>query len=173
MVPRPACPEDAGWIGRVHVAAWRQAYAGLLPADELARVTEAERAAFWRGAIAAGRSRIMVVEGLGFAAAGAQREAALAGAGWTGELYALYLLAGAQGRGLGRALFEAVRAPHPFTCTVLDGNDRARRFYARMGGRHLATRPEVIGHSTITEHLCGWGDPHDLSGQRGKTGQKT
>lgn len=173
MTPRPACPEDAGWIGRVHVAAWRQAYGGLLPEAELARVTEVDRAAFWRMAIGAGRSRIMVVEGLGFAAAGAQRDAALARAGWTGELYALYLLAGAQGRGLGRALFEAVRGPLPFTCTVLDGNDRAQRFYARLGGRRLATRPEAIGASTITEQLWGWGDPGGGSGQQAKTGQIT
>ena len=173
MTPRPACLEDAGWIGRVHVAAWRQAYVGLLPEDELARVSAADRAAFWRMAIGADRSRIMVIEGLGFAAAGAQREAALAAAGWAGELYALYLLAGAQGRGLGRALFEAVRGPLPFTCTVLDGNDRARRFYTRAGGRHLATRPELIGASLITEHLYGWGDPREHAGQRAETGQKT
>lgn len=173
MVPRPAYPEDAGWIGRVHVAAWRQAYAGLLPEDELARITEADRTDLWRRAIGAGRARIMVVEGLGFAAAGAQREAALAGAGWPEELYALYLLADAQGRGLGRALFEAVRGPLPFTCTVLDGNERARRFYARLGGRHLATRPEVIGASPITEHLYGWDAPGGHFGQQAKIGQKT
>ena len=68
--------------------------------------------------------------------------------------------------GLGRALFEAVRGPLPFTCTVLDGNERARRFYARLGGRHLATRPEVIGASPITEHLYGWDAPGGHFGQQ-------
>lgn len=57
----------------------------------------------------------------------------------TGELYAIYLAPEAWGKGAGRALL--VRAEHELLATgfraatlwVLEGNDRARRFYEAGG----------------------------------------
>ena len=45
---RRARPEDAGAIAAVHVAAWREAYAGLVPAEALAALSVEARTAFWR-----------------------------------------------------------------------------------------------------------------------------
>ena len=45
---RPAAPFDAEGIARVHVQAWRESYAGIIPTEELALMSIAERAQRWR-----------------------------------------------------------------------------------------------------------------------------
>jgi GNAT superfamily N-acetyltransferase len=157
MIVRAARPEDADWMGRVHVEAWRETYAGLLPSEALEGLDPAARSAFWRDQIARGRSRIAVVADAGFAAAGPQREEPLRRDGWAWELYAIYLLRRAQGRGLGRALFRAVQPGAAFTCCVVVGNDPACRFYGAMGGRILLTRDDAIAGVPIREHVFAWG----------------
>ncbi len=143
-------------MARVHVAAWAETYAGLLPEAFIVRATVERRERQWAAAIAAGRSRIAVVDGLGFASAGPHREAAFAGSGWPEELHAIYLLGSAQGLGLGRALFGAVRGVLPFTCFVVEGNDRARGFYKAMGGDDLGQRDETEDGAVIRDHIYGW-----------------
>ena len=51
---RRARPADAAAIGAVHVAAWRTAYAGVLPDDYLAGMSVLRHAAGYEAAIAAG-----------------------------------------------------------------------------------------------------------------------
>ena len=60
---RLALPAEANEIGEIQVAAWRTAYAGLLPADVLADLNPAQFAAQWRAALIApgeARNRVMV-----------------------------------------------------------------------------------------------------------------
>jgi len=60
---RLALPAEANEIGEIQVAAWRSAYAGLLPADVLADLDPAQFAAQWRAALLApgeARNRVMV-----------------------------------------------------------------------------------------------------------------
>jgi len=60
---RLALPAEANEIGEIQVAAWRSAYAGLLPADVLADLNPAQFAAQWRAALLApgeARNRVMV-----------------------------------------------------------------------------------------------------------------
>lgn len=45
---RHATPEDADDIARIHIAAWRQAYRGLMPDDVLDRLDVRTRADAWR-----------------------------------------------------------------------------------------------------------------------------
>ncbi len=115
MKIRDATPADAEAIARVHVAAWRSTYRGLLPDDLLANLSEADRARYWRDQTEAigtdaTRGTVLVAEGedgtvVGFASAGPEREP---DAGFDAELYAIYLLEDHQGRGLGRRLVEQV-----------------------------------------------------------------
>ena len=49
---RPAAGADARAIAAVHVAGWRSAYAGLLPAEMLAALDVGQRAARWRERLA-------------------------------------------------------------------------------------------------------------------------
>ncbi|MDB5680997.1 MAG: family N-acetyltransferase, partial [Sphingomonas bacterium] len=48
LAVRPARLSDSGRIGEIHVAAWREAYADLMPPARLAALDVAERAAMWR-----------------------------------------------------------------------------------------------------------------------------
>ena len=50
MVPtiREAARQDCDAIGEVHVAAWRETYAGLLPEAMLAGLSPGRRADMWR-----------------------------------------------------------------------------------------------------------------------------
>ncbi len=60
---RLALPAEANEIGEIQVAAWRNSYAGLLPADVLADLNPAQFAAQWRAALIApgeARNRVMV-----------------------------------------------------------------------------------------------------------------
>ncbi len=63
-----------------------------------------------------------------------------------GEVYAIYLLPGAQGKGLGRELFEkALRflletGQTPVWVWVIEQNVHARGFYAHLGGRLAGRR---------------------------------
>src|SRR5919202_5179039 len=101
---RPAGPEDAEAIARVHVETWRAAYAHALPAETLARVDVAERARLWKGWLA-GESATFVGESdgvvRGLVGVGRSREEP-----GIGELYTIYVLPEAWGTGLGDALIE-------------------------------------------------------------------
>lgn len=140
---REATLADAEAISRIQVAMWQHAYRGQLP-DELLDTLSVERRLTWRTQMLsepAPRSHALVaVEGetvLGFCDVGASREE---GAGSSdGELYAIYVAPGTQGKGIGSALLdEGVR------CLQAEGFTRARlwvlatnaptiRFYERKG----------------------------------------
>jgi L-amino acid N-acyltransferase YncA len=147
-VIRPATAADAEAIGIAHVQAWRESYAGIVPDRILAALDPAERTALWRRVIAAGEI-VLVAEDpagalLGFANAGPQREPEVLP--FPGEIYAIYLLAAAKRRGLGRALMrEAARGLlarnlAAASLWALDGNSVAHAFYTALGGRIVHRR---------------------------------
>ncbi|MEI4470615.1 GNAT family N-acetyltransferase [Frigidibacter sp. MR17.24] len=169
---RAAAPGDARLLGRLHVAAWRETYAALLP-QEVARLDETRRTEAWArdlDAAAAGRlpaeTAILLADGLpaGFVTAGAQRHPALAEMGHDGEVWALYLLRTVQGRGLGRRLLAAgagvlARRGHwSASVQVLARNLPAVGFYTRMGGRSVAR----LDAGTRSELTFAWEDAQEL-----------
>jgi GNAT superfamily N-acetyltransferase len=154
-------------MAAVHVAAWRESYAGLLPADFLARMSVDARRSLWRREIAAPRpgGALFVAEQagavVGFVSAGPQRDdARLCDA----EIYALYLLRAAQGRGLGRALMRAAAGvalrwgAASLDLWALEGNARAAGFYRAMGGAPEARRRLRVGGGWTTERAWVWAD---------------
>ncbi len=134
---RPAVPADAGRLGRVHTAVWREAYADLMPADFLAALDEGRSVARWRDLLAeaaddASRSILVATvdgEVVGFATTGPSRDDPPLPAF---ELYAIDVLAAHHGGGLAQALLDAALAP-AVSLWVVDGNARARSFYWRNG----------------------------------------
>jgi GNAT superfamily N-acetyltransferase len=83
-----------------------------------------------------------------------------------GEVYAIYVLPPHQGHGHGAALIRhaarqlVARGWHGMLIWVLRENHASRRFYERMGGRHLRdgdTDREIEG-VTITESGYAWDD---------------
>jgi ribosomal protein S18 acetylase RimI-like enzyme len=99
-------------------------------------------------------------EVVGFVHAGKIREAIETA---DAEIYSLYLLREAQGRGIGRALLRVVAVvlrQQGFTSValwVLERN-RSRGFYETCGGRLAASRVIEIGGARLMEVAYWWPD---------------
>ena len=141
MNVRAATAEDAPAIAQIHVATWRAAYRALLPEEEIGKITVEQRTAFWRGELARpGPRKVDVAEDgagvVGFCSYGPTRDN---DAGGAAEIYAVYVHPDHWRRGAGRQLCErAVRAAaerghDAIMLWVVKGNDRACRFYERIG----------------------------------------
>jgi ribosomal protein S18 acetylase RimI-like enzyme len=105
---RAATLHDAEPIARVHIESWRTTYKGIVPDDFLAPLSYAQREQFWYQMLTDPGSRtvVYIAEGesgqvVGFASGGPERRGDPV---YTGELYAIYLLAPHQGHGIGRQL---------------------------------------------------------------------
>ena len=91
MEVRPATIADAPALARVHVAAWRAAYAGVMSDAYLAGLDEARFARGWESALGDGTTFVGISDGGridGFATAGAARDD---DAPCTGQLWVLNL----------------------------------------------------------------------------------
>ena len=160
---RPATLDDSAEIARVNVATWRSAYRDLLPDDFLAALNEANYAERWTRLIGEGSSRVFVAEQaegiVGFASGGRERAGEH---GFAGELYAIYVLDSAEGRGHGRELVRAVAGAlgemnlPDMIVWVLRDNVRARGFYERLGGTYVREQPITVGTTTLEEVSYGW-----------------
>jgi GNAT superfamily N-acetyltransferase len=135
----------------------------MFPAFVLDALSYAEREQQWSDALAAGGSCLFVAEVelqiVGFAAGGPNREDRADE--YPGELWAIYLLQARQGRGLGRTLFEAVRAwlhareLEPFLLWAVADNP-ACGFYERLGGTRIVTQPADIRGAQVIECAYAW-----------------
>lgn len=158
---RRAGPGDERAIAEIHVKGWRWAYRDLMPQDVLASLSVQRREEQWRVALAPGREWPAVwVAGprrvAGFIASGPpETEEPVPG---TVQLYAIYVDPGAVGTGVGRALMD--RAVRDYRARgleraflyVLEGNDRARRFYEAAGWAPDGTdRWEEFGGTRLRE----------------------
>jgi ribosomal protein S18 acetylase RimI-like enzyme len=156
---RRARPGDAAGIAAVHVAAWREAYAGLVPARMLGAFSVAGRTRRWHGILSAPdpslESAVFVAvardrEIVGFGSCGRQPVAALLADGFAGEFSALYLLAAHQRQGIGRRLLALMaqdllaRDLGGAALWVLRDNAPARRFYEALGANVVGQRVETV-----------------------------
>ena len=137
MLIRPAEPDDALAVARVHVRSWQAAYRTLLPDDYLDQLRPEDRAQMYdftgldplkpRTIVAAKNGLIY-----GFATTAPSRDQDLAD---YGELYALYVDPEQWGQGIGAALVSTARAGlfeagfRNAFLWVMVGNTRAERFY--------------------------------------------
>ena len=146
---RVATSADADALGALHVASWRWAYEGLLPADYLAGLDPAERSAWWRTVLSQPwPGSVLVAERagkvIGFVTVGPSTpsqsgDSADPDGRGTAVLYALYLQPLSAGAGVGHLLHEAGLAVlrdqryTDVTLWVLRTNRRAIAFYERHG----------------------------------------
>lgn len=161
VIIRTAEVQDAAEIARVHVASWREAYAGIVPADYLAALEPGARQAEWADHLRNGprdgvRTWVAWGEGrvLGFASLGASRDED-AGRNEQ-EIYSIYLDPGMWGRGVARDLLRTVlgeiKPPVPVSLWVLADNERAQHFYRRHGFSPDGTeRMHEVGGSDLLE----------------------
>jgi GNAT superfamily N-acetyltransferase len=137
MLVRAAEPADAMAVARVHVRSWQAAYRNLLPQDYLDQLRPEDRAARYDFASQDLQKpkTIVALEQetiCGFATTMPSRDSDLAD---HGELVGLYVAPEFWNRKIGLALIAAARQQlldHGFRKAllwVLDGNDRADRFY--------------------------------------------
>ena len=139
---RKAIPDDAFAIARAHVDSWRSAYRGLAPDDRLAGLDYARGAGRFRESILVGLEEIYIAEEdgevVGFLAFGRPRDSDVTHE-TTGEIYAMYLLSQYWRKGIGGSMLKKAerilgsQGCLRVTLWVLEGNERARRFYEAMG----------------------------------------
>lgn len=162
VVVRRGVPDDAEALTDLHLDAWDDAYTGLIPQpvlDERRRDVPARIERHRSMLEGTSVTWVAVAHGsrvpgglIGLANSVPTREADLADLvdrpGWL-DLRMLYVRGSWWGRGVGHALLEASVADAACSLWVLEGNDRAVRFYQRQGfsfdgvaedhehGRHL------------------------------------
>jgi len=145
---REAILEDAGAIARIHVDTWRVAYAGIVPDAFLAKLSEEQRIQSWQDQLTDGRTMTLVAEKegqvIGWASGGASRDPDAHG---EAEIYAIYLSSAHWGCGVGRELMAMMEETLPdhqgATLWVLQDNQRAIRFYEKMGYRPDGAKKEI------------------------------
>jgi GNAT superfamily N-acetyltransferase len=138
FVIRGAEPADARSMARVHVAAWRDTYRGLMSdavLDDPDLVSWRER--FWEAAMTDPRydqNTVAVASHHGELIGVAMSGPPLDAAGATQQLFVLYVSAAFQGAGVGTALLNTVIEPAaPAALWVADPNPRAHAFYLKHG----------------------------------------
>lgn len=151
-IVRPAVLDDVEAIAQLHVRAWQAAYRDLLPADFLAGLSVEARRRMWTQVIGQGRGTVLVAEAegapAGFCSFGPCVDEAERAPG-TVELWTLYLAPERWSTGLGRALWLAARqamvegGAERVVLWVLEGNERAIRFYRAAGFEPDPTRRKV------------------------------
>lgn len=164
---RNAQPGDAHAIAAVHVESWQTTYYGLLPDSTLANLSVTDQEKNWRKILIDRTPRTAVllatsdVDVFGFVALGPARDPTAASE--AGELYAIYLRHNQQGRGIGAQLHNSaidylrtIGFTHA-TLWVLEGNERAIRFYhhngwAVDGARRIDQGPEGVDLPELRLH---------------------
>ncbi|MFE4417285.1 GNAT family N-acetyltransferase [Streptomyces sp. NPDC056817] len=143
MKTRRAWPDDAAGVAGVYVRSWQVAFAGLVPQAYLDAMEPSREEPKWKTRIAEARwpsSGVLVAETdagiVGFAGFGPSEESPA-----VAEIGMLYALPEVWGTGIGKQLMSATlmtlgKAEYTqATLWVLEGNERARRFYEAAGWR--------------------------------------
>lgn len=171
MIIHEAILTDAPGIARVHIDTWRSTYRGIVPDEFLANLSYEARERTWTTAIthADDSNFVYVAEDeqgqiMGFASGGTSQSG---DPNYPGELYAIYVLKEAQGKGVGRGLFgEVVKrlarsGIHSMILWVFRDNQPSRRFYEAMGGKLLYDKKIELAGANLTEVAYGWKDTRD------------
>lgn len=162
MFIRKATEEDAIKIAKVYVDSWRTTYQGIVSHSYLKRLSyEASEKTWLQGIQAHG---IFIAENdvgdvVGFALGGRERTGKYET--YDGELYAIYLLEEAQGKGIGRKLLYAValdlkeKGFNSMLIWALAKNS-ACAFYEKMGGKRIDVAEIEIDDEQLEEIAFGW-----------------
>lgn len=164
---------DAVAIARVHVESWRTTYTGIVPDAYLAGLDEVLRVKLWSEWLA-GESIVLVAERaaevVGFAHAGKIRGPVET---CDAEIYSLYLLREAQGRGMGSALLKSIatalkeRGFTSMAVWVLERNP-SRNFYEKHGGKLATSKVIEIGGARLMEIAYWWPELESLMEEKTK-----
>jgi L-amino acid N-acyltransferase YncA len=167
---RPATPEDAANIARVHVESWHQAYDGIVPKAMREAVTLENRRQMWEAVLGQyGEAYPTLVAAtetadiVGFAMGGPCDAAA---SGFAAEFHALYMAPAFQRRDCGRRLFVqlagtlAARGLGSAMATVIH-TPQAAGFFRAMAGIELGSQEVALPSepaTAIVQDLFVWYD---------------
>ena len=136
----------------VHWKSWQETYPGLVDQDYLDRLTLekcTEMAFRWPDNILIAKEKDKVV---GFVGYGVCRDDPLPN---TGEVFAIYILKEYYGKKVGwalmRAALEKLSEYEEIAVQVLEGNERAIRFYEKCGFQFDGTKEQILLGSPNTE----------------------
>lgn len=148
---------DAPRIAELHVAAWRETYAHLLPGDFFDEEHIQGRYSMWKRILADSRKEwaVRIAERsrdlIGFAMVGPSL-------GFDGEdlprdrqVYSIYVLERHHGDGVGQALLDSALGENPAMLWVAKENPRAIAFYRRNGFEFDGTEQIDPGAPSITD----------------------
>ncbi len=167
---RPATPEDAQGIARVHIETWLTTYRGLMPDSVLEKLSVERQTEKWDASLRTPRtSTVVAVEDgqiVGFVSFGPEPGNDFR---YQGELYAIYILESYQRKGIGRMLVRAAAEgllAHDFPNMMLWvlSTNPARAFYEKLGGKFLRDRTVEFNGVPLREAAYGWDDLKCLIG---------
>jgi hypothetical protein len=157
-------------MGRLYVAAWREAYPALLPMHALLSMSDGRAAQQFEASIARGREAVLVAESRGHGIVGLATGGRASDRGLTvgarlahGEVFTLYVDPAETERGIGGHLLRemlrtlAEQRHENVIVWVLKGNP-ARYFYEHLGARLIATKREQRFGTTIDLEAYAWSD---------------
>lgn len=163
---RNAAPKDIPGLADVHLNSWLSTYRGIVPDHYLDSLNLDSRIELWTRVFASDNgSATLVLESpsgriAGFINGGPSREKDL---DIEAEVYSLYLLQEAQGRGYGRELMTRMvgyfrdKGYRSMLVWVLEENPSVK-FYEKMGGRFLMKKQLQIGGEYVPELCLAWDD---------------
>lgn len=163
---RPATVADAAAMAHVHITSWREAYAGLMPAEVIAELPLKfkSRHELWQAVTARADQVSLVAEHRDYGVIGIMNGGAARDAEFEGqcEVYCLYLLQAFHGQQIGyrllRDFFAACRdrGYKGSYAWVLEGNP-AIEFYRRTGASLSGhVKKEEINGATLQELRVEW-----------------
>ncbi len=162
MILRAAVPDDAMAVAEMHVRSWQEGYRGLMPSEFLDALDPASWASRYTFGPPGRPATTVAIDGagtvLGLATIGPSSDTS--DASNVGQLYALYVDPAAWGQGVGRLLLSDARerlSAIGFTeaqLWVMDGNERAQRFYRADGWLPDGRRQEEEVRGIRVTELC-------------------
>lgn len=161
---RAAESRDIDQLARVHVDSWLTTYRGIVPDSYLDNMKLGSRIELWTRVLDPSNETTIFVldnpagEVAGFINGGICRDQEL---DIEAEVYSLYMLQEAQGKGHGRRLMERMighfreQGYDSMFVWVLEDNP-ALQFYRKMGGRFLMRDDIQIGGEALPEVCLEW-----------------
>ena len=161
---RRASPDDAPVLAALGARTFTESFGQLYSAQDLqAFLDESHAAAAYERVLADPACALWLAEenggAIGYALAGPSGLPHADVAPGDGELKRLYLLASAQGGGIGARLFEQALGwlerdgPRTLWISVWSENHGAQRFYARYGFEHVGEYAFIVGQQRDREFI--------------------